>query len=184
MSKTPTEKKVNHKRQIVVATMVVALGAAVFLNWYIGSKGVKPTSSMPKTTTSSENLGDAEYVNATTAADEYFTDAKLDRQSARDSSLSDLKEIVDDKNATDEEKKSAVETFSKLSERADTESDIETVIKAKGVSECIVILSDTSCEVIVPDAELSDTVALQVKEIVMNKVDLSESKITVVGTQN
>ena len=79
---------------------------------------------------------------------------------------------------------SAGETFSKLSERADTESDIETVIKAKGVSECIVILSDTSCEVIIPDAELSDTVALQVKEIVMNKVDLSESKITVVGTQN
>lgn len=186
MANEQVVKKSSRKRQIIIAVMVVALGAAVFLNWYVNSKGTTLTSSSKiSKTTQSENLGDAEYVNATTASQQtaYFTDAALDRKTARDSSMKDLKAVIDDSNATQSEKKQAVETYSKLTQRTNTESDIETVIKAKGISECIVILSDNSCEVIIPNSELDDKSALQIKEIVLNKVDIKQDKVTVVGAK-
>ena len=59
------------KRQIVTATLVLALGSAVFINWYY----TRPESELANAGTSIEaveesagNLGDAQYVNATTTA--------------------------------------------------------------------------------------------------------------------
>ncbi|MDR0314835.1 MAG: hypothetical protein LBH71_02660, partial [Oscillospiraceae bacterium] len=60
------------RRQLVMATMVVALGAAVFVNWYftkphIDQTGIQSGRSVTQDQdTNKVNLGDAEFVNSTT----------------------------------------------------------------------------------------------------------------------
>ncbi len=174
MSSSATEKKVNRKRQIVAAAMVFVLGAGLFVNWYFSSNISLKTSN---TTTASEKLGEAQYVNATTSS--YFAESKLKRQKTMDETLEKLNEVIDNDKASSDEKKEAVSMYSKLSERAALESDIETLILAKGISECVVVLGESTCEVVVNSEKLDESTALQIKEIVQNKANTDASKITV-----
>ena len=57
------------RRQLVMATMVVALGAAVFVNWYFTKPNIQTNESVQTAGSVTEksdtvNLGDAEYVNS------------------------------------------------------------------------------------------------------------------------
>ena len=165
-------------RKIVAALMVVVLGSALFVNWMLNSAGI-PLRISATTTTSEDALGQAQYVSATTAKSDYFNESKLGREKTRDNTMDELNKVIDSDKATSDEKKAAVDTYAKLSERATLENDIETLISAKGVSNCIVVLGDKSCEVVVPKGELSDTLALQIKEIVANKAQVDAEHISV-----
>ena len=162
--------------KVIAAIMVFVLGGALFANWYINSKGMPSAVSG---TTKEDSLGQAQYVSATTAQSDYFKESKLKREKTRDNTMSELNAVIDSDKATSDEKKKAVETYAKLSERAALETDIETLVCAKGVSNCITVLGSKSCEVIIPDGELDDTIALQIKEIVSNKADIDAAQITV-----
>ena len=170
------EKKGKKAGKIIAAVMVFVLGGALFVNWYINSKGLPLSVSA---TTKEDSLGQAQYVSATTAKSDYFNESKLKREKTRDNTMSELNTVIESEKATAEQKKKAVETYAKLSERASLESDIETLICAKGVSKCIVVLGEKSAEAIVPEGELNDTLALQIKEIITNKASTPAESITV-----
>ncbi len=86
------------KRQLLLATLIIALGAAVFINWYYTKPTAKSAGTKPEQTTQQAeqgaNLGDARYVlssdvtlddaSAQAQASEYFAGAKLRRQTAHD----------------------------------------------------------------------------------------------------
>lgn len=175
-AKNSEKKKVNVRR-IIAAAMVLVLGVALFLNWYLNSSSV--SANIKPKTTAEDSLGQAQYVSATTAKSNYFNESRLKREKQRDNTMKELNAVIDNEKSTSEEKKSAVETYAKLSERASLESDIETLICAKGVSECIVVLGDKSCEVIIPEKQLNETLALQIKEIVNNKANIESEHISV-----
>ena len=54
------------KRQLLVAALTVALGAAVLVNWYFTNSGDKKLADNTETTSGEyvQNLGEAKYVNA------------------------------------------------------------------------------------------------------------------------
>ena len=91
------------KNQIVTATLLVALFSAVFVNWYY---------SRPETSVETGNLGEAEYVNATTvsttavakknSASEYFANAELKRKNAHDKALETLEAVIKNKDSSKE----------------------------------------------------------------------------------
>ena len=170
-------KKGKKAGKIIAAVMVFVLGGALFANWYIHSAGL-PLAVSTKTT-AEDKLGQAQYVSATTAANDYFKESRLKREKTRDNTMSELNAVIDNDKSTSDQKKTAVDTYAKLSERTALENDIETLICAKGVSQCIAVLGDKSCEVIVPEGELNETLALQIKEIVANKAGTDTEHITV-----
>ncbi|MBR2589326.1 MAG: SpoIIIAH-like family protein [Clostridia bacterium] len=174
---TVKQTKKGKKAKIIAALMVFLLGGALFANWYINSAGMP--FAVSGSTTSEDKLGEAQYVSATTAASDYFNESKLNREKTRDKTMSELSAVIDSDKSTSEQKKKAVDTYAKLSERAQLETDMEALICAKGVSVCMVVLGDKSCEVIVPESELNDTIAMQIKEIVANKSEIDASHITV-----
>lgn len=175
---TKTTEKPKKGRKIIAALLVVVLGSALFVNWLVNSAHL-PLSISATTTQSDEELGKAQYVSATTAKSDYFKESKLKREKTLDNTLKELGDVIDSDKATSDEKKSAIDMYAKLSERKSLEGDVETLICAKGVSECIVILGEKSCEVVVPSEQLNDTLALQIKEIVNNKTEIAAEKITV-----
>ena len=179
MAKTK-EKSKGKVKKIIAAVIVFILGSALFVNWYLNSVG-SPLGVLA--TTSEDKLGQAQYVSATTAKEDYFKESRLKREQTRDSTMKELNSVIDSDKATSDEKKTAIDTYSKLSERMALENDIETLICAKGVSECIVVLGDKSCEVIVPQKELNDTLSLQIKEIVSNKALTKPEQITISPAQ-
>ena len=87
------------KRTLIIATLVVSLAAAIFVNWYYTRPQIKSTSGKVENTTivssnveDEGSLGDAKLVNAT--ANEYFASAKLKRNEAHDEALDALVHVA------------------------------------------------------------------------------------------
>ncbi len=185
------------KRQVLMAALVVALGAAVFVNWYYTKQPQtvqtnSPVSSTQQNTENQEaatagNLGDAQFVSGTlpssenkTDEPEYFVQAKLDRTVAHDKAKETLQQTIDSSTADAESKKAASEALEKLSANIKKETDTENLIKAKISSGCVVVIDNGKAQVIVEKGKLNDTVVLQIKEIVIQQTGFTVENITII----
>lgn len=187
------------KRQVLMAALVVALGAAVFVNWYYTKQPQTTQANSPVTASQQEtenqeaatagNLGDAQFVSGTlpssenesqTGEPEYFVQAKLDRTVAHDKAKETLQETIDSSSADAESKKAASEALEELSANIKKETDTENLIKAKISSGCVVVIDNGKAQVIVEKGKLNDTVVLQIKEIVIQQTGFTVENITII----
>ncbi len=184
------------RRQLVMATMVVALGAAVFVNWYFTKPNLKTkdgvqTGQIVTEKSDAVNLGDAEYVNSSkkTTVDkskdikdskEYFAQAKLNRSTAHDKALETLNSVISNKNSSKSAVDNASEELTKLSNIIKQEADIENLIKAKINGDCLTVINGNKAEVVVGKGALNDNVIMQIKEIVINQSEITADNITII----
>lgn len=172
------------RRKILLATLVVILGAAIFVNWQFGSPAVDNSDE------ASKNLGDAQYVNGTNISDEnnevtdsigdYFSGLRLERQQSRDAIKENYEKVSADTSASAAEKSEAMMIFAKTTENIKKENDIENLVKAKGVNDCIATVSGESVTVVVDCEELNDVILLQIKEIANKQTNISFENITII----
>ena len=160
------------KKQIIFAGLLIALCAAVYVNWYYTKPMSEVKDGVQKETTEAQNLGEAQYVNATEAGD-YFESAKLNRSKAHADAQDALNKVIESDSADEESK------LNTLAQSIQNEADIENLITAKTGGQVLVSIGDT-VEVILEKGTLNDTTALQIKEIVVNKTQISAEKITLV----
>ena len=165
------------RRKVLLAALVVILGAAVFVNWYFGSAGSNVLDTDGESV--SKNLGDAQYVStASVNADsleksvsDYFEEAKLQRQRSRDEVLEGLKKL---------DTAEGTAAAAAVTENISKENNIENLIKAKGIDECIAAVTEDNVNIVVGCDELSDAVLLQIKEIANKQTAVPFQNITVI----
>lgn len=188
------------KRQLVLASLVVALGAAVYLNWVFQGEGPliatdtltsgaelgaaqlvngKGSSSTPETSSSASSTS-SKAVETAAKVDEYFTEAKLSRQKARDSSVEMLQKVLQDASSTDAVKKESLEKAAEIAQNIVQESNIESLIKAKGFSDCVVFLQNSECSVVVRSDGLLPNEAIAIKDIIGGQSGVAYDKIKIV----
>lgn len=168
------------KGHIALAVMVVALGAAVWLNMkYSGA--INDAAS----DTASKYLGQAEYVSGEVKEEEksYFTQLKDERQQAREASLEIIDEILDREELTDEDKKAAVEKANALADTVNKENSIESILKAKGFSEVAVMIGDADVNVVIKAKELTTAQTAQIKDAVTSQTSFSAAHIKIITVE-
>ncbi len=176
--------KVFHKKQIVIAAMVLALGGAIWLNmkYSAGSGGFNTVSS------SNKNLGDTKYVMEeeaveTAANADYLAEYKSQRETARNEAIKLVEETLSKTNLSAEEKKAATEKIEQEAQNVLSESNIETTLKAKGFNSSLVMISGENATVIVKSSDgLTSSETLQIQDAVIanSKIELSNIKIVTV----
>lgn len=183
------------KRQLVLAALVVALGAAVYLN-YRFSNG---NQLLAQDAATSREPGQTQLVNAgetlpssgssavssassgTSSGSDYFTEARLNRQKTRDSAAQLLEKTITDANSSDVAKKEAVQQTAVLAQEQMKENNAENIIKAKGFSDCVVFLQNGECSVVVKEGSTNmENAAVIVKDAVSGQTGVSYDKIKVV----
>lgn len=172
--------KVFGKTQIALSVMVVALGAAIWLNMEYSS-----VSTSTDTNTSSKYLGQAEYVNAEAIEQEnsvenYFSKVKKERRQSRDEAVGIIEESLSDANISVEEREKLLLKSEMLAERTEKEAAIETILKAKGFSYTVAVIGDEDINVIVLSDELNPSETAQIRDAVMAQTDFSAGKIKVI----
>lgn len=110
----------------------------------------------------------------------YFSDAILNRTKARDEAIAVLQTIVDSTDALADTKEQALSDITKIVEEMTVEANIEALIKAKGFSECIAVISGDKANVIVKSDGLLETEVAQIAEIVYSEAGIIPSNITLV----
>lgn len=169
--------KIFAKKQVLFFGLLIALAAAVYVNWYY-TKPIAEIDNGPNTeATEPQNLGEVQYVNASSST--YFDSATLKRTQAHADAQAALQAVLDSSEADENSKKAAREELEVLSKNIKTEADIENLITAKSGGKCLVTLGDTA-EVILEKGTLNDQIAIQIKEIIVNKAEISAEKITLV----
>ncbi|HIS69351.1 MAG TPA: SpoIIIAH-like family protein [Candidatus Gallacutalibacter stercoravium] len=194
------------KRQLVLAALVVALGAAVYLNWQFSDQNDLLAAN---TTTSTKELGEAQYVNTNSVesgassqlegeenasgaesesslssnASDYFAQTRLSRQQTRDEALDILEETIDSAGDNEETKKDAVAQTVQITQAMEQETNIENLVKAKGFAECVAFLQNGECTVAVSSENLLDSEAITIKDIVAGQAGISYDKIKIVAVK-
>ena len=153
------------KKWIVLSAMVLALGTALFLNWQLtGSDAAVKENDASEV----KVIGEAELVNGTANGnfDEFFSAARMQREASRASSLEILDAIAASADVDEAAKTSAAAEASAIATRIEAEANIESLIKAKGFAECVVMIGDDGVKVMVQSAGLLPAEAAQIAEIV------------------
>ncbi len=168
------------RRQLILATLVLALGAAVFVNWYYSGNNEK--ISKPEETTNAEyvqNLGEAKYVNAEGKTADYFSEVRLKRQQSRDEAIDKLNESLKKVESGSTEAQAIADSINELSAQIKLESDVEALISAKLASECVAVINTDSAQVVVGKGALVEDAALQIIDIITNNTELAAADITI-----
>ena len=169
------------KRQLVTSALVLALGAAVFVNWYYTKPHADASATDVSVTEAAENLGDAQYVlSDVSGREDPFAAARLKRERAHDAALETLQEILKDSASTQAATAEASKALAKLTENMTAESDIETLVQAKTGLDCLVILNGGSAEVLLSQTPSESTVMLQITDVVVQKTGLDAADVTII----
>jgi len=186
------------KRSAIIALVVLFVCVAVYINWNYGENN--PTEDViSDSTVVSEMMENGavivsktdENVQTETAVytkneDAYFASARLARQQARDSAMNILRETMSTETATSASLETATTAMEKLAADAMSEARTETLIKAKGFEDCVVLIGDDGCvDVVVksPEGGLVGSDVTKIRDAVMGETGVSAENITVIEVE-
>ncbi len=181
------------KKQLLSATLVIALGAAVAVNWYYTENPIDTTAENTTTQAVSGNLGDSLSVGSSSvngettveaqsvmAKGDFFASERLKREETYDEIIDSIEEMAEDENLSSEQADKMEALIDRYSKNMKTQSDTESLISAKTGSDCIVVINDEACQVILEKNTLNDTVILQITEIIEKNTNISAKNLTII----
>ena len=169
-------------RSVVIVTAVLLIGLAVYLNyrWFYD-----PIDSMGYGDNNMENgFADNEQTSGEGDGEEennYFTAVALTRQQSRDEAIDVLNTVIESAEASEEAKAEAAAEISKIAVNIQNESNIETLVKAKGFEECVAVIGDDYVSVIVKSDGLVANQAAQILSIVCETTGVLPQNVSIIN---
>lgn len=116
----------------------------------------------------------------TETVDSYFSSVAVSRQRTRDEAIEVLQAVVDNAASTETAKNEALAQIGKIADVMEAESNIETLIVAKGFEECVAVISDGSASIVVRSDGLQPAQISQINEIVYEQAGIKPVNITII----
>lgn len=157
------------KRNLIIIGAVLLVGAAVCINWvlfanlndggYDYNGGSDVAGGNADDTQTSEVLA-------------YFASTQVSRDRARDEALAVLQNVVDSSESESAEKKQALEDIATIAANIEAEANIEAMVMAKGFEQCVAIVNDGMCTIVVMSEGLLPNQLSQINEIVYEQTGI------------
>lgn len=180
------------KKNMVAAAVLVTVCTGIYLNWLYteDTAAADLTDTLDSEKVLSEDTlvlsDDAKALAAgeyDTTGTDYFATVRLSRQQARDSAVDLLQEAMAYSDGS-----KAAESSAELEDIIQTslsEAQIESLVIAKGYTDCVAYMSDDGISVAVasPEGGLKQEDVAVIADIVMSQTDFRLSSIRVVEVQ-
>lgn len=174
------------KKNLVAAAILVTVCAGIYVNWLQtnSQSAADLTSTLDAEKILSSDMLVMSDQSVTDTADnvtvDYFAAVRLSRQQARDQAVTTLQEAM-----VYSDSAQAAQTNSQLEEIVQTalcEAQIESLIIAKGYTDCVAYISDTGIAVAVaaPENGLQQQDVAVIADIVLSQSDFKLEEIRVV----
>ena len=164
------------KRNILIATVLVFVCAAVYLNWsYNRADESEPVGA-------EDGAGDQQSVSAGNEDSDYFAQARLTRQTSRDEALSLLETAAASESASQETIDGAMDAIAAMATWSMQETQIENLLLAKNFEDCVVYISSDGVTVAVPAPVegLSAASVAQITETIIGETGCTAEDIRVI----
>lgn len=118
--------------------------------------------------------------SASKEANDFFAQAKLDKEVSRGRNIDSLKAITEDPNASKEVKAKAYDQEMGVLRNSEKEQKIETLLKEKGFSDTVALIGDDgSLDIVIKAPKLTSAQTAQVADIVTRQANVSIDKLHV-----
>lgn len=187
------------KKNLVIAAMLCVVCSAVYLNNRLQGDIAAPVNSEQQGMHAEEDqkenegkiLGEAKLVSGEAKEDgdveaanlvkgDYFSEARVERQTTRDEAKELLKSMSTDTANSEEVRTKAAEDLQAIASAIEKECNIETLIKAKGFQDCLAVIGENSVSIMIKTEGLSQAELAQVKEIALSETKLPGASIKIV----
>ncbi len=179
----------NWKRNAIVVTVLLFLCTGIYLNWsyqqQVSVPDLTETLNADQITGPSQTvLGDAEAEAAapTDALNsDYFATVRLSRQESRDKAVHTLQETMAYEDQTAEVQRCA-QSLDEIVNTALEEAQIESLVIAKGYSDCVTYISDNVVSVAVsaPAEGLKESDVALISDVVTSQRDCNLSDVRII----
>jgi len=162
----------NVRRQtIIIAVLIVLIACA---GWFAKEFNDRP---LTKTTgTETTNADDKQSQEA----EAFFSKTRINRENERSSTMETLQGIIQNENASAEEKSEASKKYMELISRGNQENEVELKAKNDGFSDALCFITDTGVELYVKTSEdLTQEQAFALQEIIVRTTGIAPSNIVV-----
>ena len=197
-------KRLFKKNQIIIATLAVMIAVAGYLNYSgrlfgdtadgteeanadlanqelldISEEDIEASGEEIASNDSETEGTPGEAVLTSGEAATTVAQAKVSREQVRAQNKETLQAIIDNTSLSDAEKQDAVAQMVQMTEIAEQEVAIETLMATKGFSEAVVSLTEDSVDVVVNAEELTDANRAQIEDIVTRKTEIAPENIVI-----
>ncbi len=160
----------------------ITYGDTAFVN--ANANEEKKTDAEESSSSESEEQGAYSTAEDVTAekisdAEDYFAQARMERTASRDESVATLQSILGGGDRTEDELVTDAIAAVETSKLIESESTIESLIKAQGYSDCIVYLDGTGAKVVVQTEGLDVAQAATIKDIILGEVSVPAENIRI-----
>lgn len=170
-------KKMGTKTLIATGAVLVLI-CAVVLSFILdgGSETIEPVNKLAVDLTSD---GDSETLVPNDVQD-YFSAIALQRDQARGEAMAVLKTVTESDSALEEAKQAALSDINKIAAEIENEANIETLVLSKGFAQCIAVISNDKCNVIVQTNGLLPGQVAQIAEIVYEQTGIVPENLKII----
>ncbi len=174
------------KKNLIVVLAILVIGGAVYVNYLLFSDPVDTIGYGTNNMADTYGTGDTKntVIENAPSQDTYFSTTVLSRQKARDEALEVLQTVVESAEAMQETKAQAFADISQIAKDIESEANIETLIEAKGFSDCIAVVNGSTVNIVVKtDGLLANDIA-QINEIVYEQAGVLPVDVKIVERAN
>ena len=173
------------KKNMIAAAVLLVVCAGIYMNWmYTDAQQVTDLTDTlnAQTVLSPDGIvldTTVDNMNADVSVD-YFAAVRLSRQEARDSAVNLLQEAMAYGDSAQQE--ASTEQLESIVQTALCEAQIESLIIAKGYTDCVAYMSESGISVAVaaPEGGMQDADIAVIADIVITQTDFSFEDIRVV----
>lgn len=123
--------------------------------------------------------GESVLTSGTISATEAIASAKVAREQVRASSKETLEALISNDTLTADQREAAVSQLIDMTQLAEMEVMVETLLEAKGFTDVAVTLTDNSADVVVAKSEITDANRAQIEDIVTRKTEISLENVII-----
>lgn len=179
--KTGKIRKVVLNKQVMLTALALVVVIAGVINWHTkGNNSFVQTSTTDIEYEQYENEDNiyGESVEAGAESD-FFAQQRVENESSKTKELEINKEILNNDNSSDEAKSKAEQEISRIAKSIEDENSAESLIKAKGYKDALVMVGAETVTVIVKSEKLeADDVAV-IKDIIVGQTGCTTDKIKI-----
>jgi len=175
------------KRNLVIVGVVLLIGMAVWINWMIfadsddGYSGYDQSSGMgTQYGDNTDTAGKGDSNSVSNESENYFASTQVSRQRARDEALEVLQSVVDNSASDEATRTQALADINKIAQSMEAESNIETLIMAKGFEQCVAVISGDAISVVVNGESLTPGDIAIINEIVYEQASILPANIKII----
>ncbi len=162
------------RKQVLLVGIAALVAVAGYLNFSYGDS----------TPTDADTLGEVKLVSSDAAEKgDFFSEARLEKEIERSQSVASLQGIARDASTSETARAAAEAEVVNLARLSETESSIETMIRAKGFPDAVIYISGDKVTAIVKAEKLESADVAKIVEVITAQTGIPAANINIVEAQ-